>query len=137
MKNVYLERFCYSDMGTFGKLIFDDFECYTVERPWRDNIRRESCIPEGAYEIELGRYNKGGYPAYELVSVPDRSLIKIHIANTMDNVLGCIGVGEGLGFLKGKWAVTNSTKTHDKFMAAMDGEDGQIIVKSKQVYDWG
>ena len=63
MKKVLLERFAYSPMGTFGVLTVDDFECYTVERPWLDNKPRESCIPEGVYRLELGMYNRGGYPA--------------------------------------------------------------------------
>lgn len=130
MKELHLERFAYTPMGAFGKLTVDEFECYTVERPWLDNRVRESCIPEGSYDIKLGMYNRGGYSAYEFVYVPDRTLIKIHVANTMDNVLGCIGLGKGLGYVKSKWAVTQSKSAHNEFMKAMNGEDGQIIIHS-------
>ena len=137
MKKVLLERFAYSPMGTFGILTVDDFFCYTVERPWLDNIARESCIPEGAYGIELGMYNRGGYPAYEIMDVPDRSLIKMHRGNNMNDVVGCVAFGETLGFYEGLWSVMNSGKAMGKFMEAMDGENGQIIIKSKQIFSWG
>ena len=123
--------------GVFGNLSVDGFECYTVERPWLDNKPRESCIPEGVYQLELGMYNRGGYPAYEIMNVPDRSLIKMHIANNINDVIGCVGFGDSLGYYENLWSVMNSGKTMAKFMDAMDGEDGKIIVKSKQVYSWG
>jgi len=137
MKEVLLERFAHTPMGVFGNLSVDGFECYTVERPWLDNKPRESCIPEGVYRLELGMYNRGGYPAYEIMNVPDRSLIKMHIANNMNDVIGCVGFGDSLGYYENLWSVMNSGKTMAKFMDAMDGEDGQIIIKSKQVYNWG
>ena len=86
-------RFCYGPKGTYGKLSIENFDCFTVERPWLNNKVRESCIPEGLYKCKLGRYNKGGYTAYEVQDVPGRSLIKIHIANYPRDVMGCIGLG--------------------------------------------
>jgi hypothetical protein len=114
-----LERFAYTPMGTFGKIIFEEFECFTVERPWLDNKVRQSCIPEGSYTLQLGMYNRGGYPAYEVMNVPDRSLIKIHMGNTMDDIVGCIAPGKSLGFLERKWGVTSSKKAFQEFMSAM------------------
>jgi len=137
MKEVLLERFAHTPMGVFGNLSVDGFECYTVERPWLDNKPRESCIPEGVYRLELGMYNRGGYPAYEIMDVPDRSLIKMHIANNINDVIGCVGFGDNLGYYENLWSVMNSGKTMAKFMDSMDGEEGQIIVKSKQINSWG
>lgn len=71
--------------------------------------------------IQLGMYNRGGYQAYEVMDVPDRSLIKIHVGNTIDDVIGCIAPGKSLGFLERKWAVTSSKKAFQEFMIAMDG----------------
>jgi hypothetical protein len=119
---IKLERFAYTPMGTFGRLMFPEFQCFTVERPWLDNKVRESCIPEGEYPIVLGRYNKGGYDAYEVMEVPGRTLIKIHIGNTIDDVIGCIAPGRALGTVYGKWGVTGSRPAFQKFMGAMDGE---------------
>lgn len=118
---IELVRFAYSPHGVFGRLKAGDFEWFTVERPWELNLPRVSCIPIGSYLINLGRYNRGDYPAYELADVPQRSLIKIHVANTMNDILGCIGPGKGLGYIKGLWAVTNSQVAFDEFMEAMEG----------------
>lgn len=127
--NIVLTRFAYSHMGVFGKLFvpgkeedFEAFECFTVERPWLGNKPFESCIPIGEYSIVLGRFNRGGYPAYEVTDVPGRSLIKIHRGNTMNDLLGCIAPGLALGCINGVWAVTNSREAFSSFMEAMDGK---------------
>ena len=131
-----LERFAYTPHGTFGKLMFDEFECYTVERPWLNNRARESCIPEGEYFIELGQYNRGGYPAYEVLNVPDRSLIKIHIGNSIDDVIGCIATGKTLGFIAGKWAVGSSGVAYREFMETMDGVQSAKLSITQYTPTW-
>ena len=117
---VLLERFAYTPMGTFGRILFPEFQCFTVERPWLDNQARESCIPEGVYRLQLGTFNRGGYPAYEVMDVPNRSLIKIHKGNTIDDVIGCIAPGKSLGYVHGKWAVLRSKDAFEEFMRAME-----------------
>ena len=131
---IHLERFAYTPFGVFGRLMFPEFQCFTVERPWLDNRPRESCIPEGSYEMQLGRYNRGNYPAYELLNVPGRSLIKIHIGNTMDDLLGCVAPGKALGWVENKWAVTSSRVAYGEFMEAMGSiERSQIHVRRMDV----
>ena len=117
---VVLERFAYTPMGTFGRLSVGSFSCFTVERPWEYNEPFESCIPEGEYVMKRSQYHRGGYATYEVVDVPGRSLIKVHIANTMLDVLGCIGVGRALGFVNDLWAIKKSKLTFERFMEAMD-----------------
>jgi hypothetical protein len=129
--DVILERFAYSPHGTFGRLRVGEFTCYTVERPWQNNEPRESCIPEGKYPMMLGRYNRGGYPAYEVLGVPGRSLIKIHIGNTIDDVVGCIAPGTRLGYLRGKWAVTSSRAAFARFMDAMASRQRAPLVVTR------
>lgn len=124
---VTLERWAYSKYGVFGTLRVGDLELYTVERPWKNNVPRESAIPVGEYALKLGVYNRGGYPAYELLDVPNRSLIKIHRANTYTDLLGCIGVGVDTGYIDQKWAIVNSTKALELFMGKMDGVETGII----------
>ena len=134
---VNVQRFAYTPMGVFGTLVFRRFLCYTVERPWLNNAAFKSCIPPGIYPIKLGRFFKKGYPAYEINQVSNRSLIKIHVANTMDDVQGCIGVGSVLGVVDKKWAVLNSADTFAKFMEAMDGlEEGYINIKNLDMGTW-
>lgn len=129
MKKVNLTRFAYTKLGAFGKLYIDDaFIGYTVERPWLNNKPYESCIPEGAYKMVPSRYNRGGYDAYEVLNVPDRTHIKLHVGNTMADVVGCVGMGNELGYIDHKWAVLNSKATFTRFMDAMDGCDGSLIV---------
>lgn len=130
-EHVRLERFAYSPYGAFGLLTLPDFECYTIERPWMANMPRISCIPEGEYLMRLGTYYKGGYPAYEVLGVEGRTLIKIHRGNIMDDVLGCIAPGFGLGYIKDKWAVTDSGAAFDAFMATMDGRREAILVVTR------
>ena len=137
MKQAVLERFAHTPMGVFGELTIDGVTCYTVERPWLDNKPNESCIPEGVYSLELSMYNNGGYPAYEIMNVPDRSLIKMHRGNNMNDVVGCVAFGAKLWYYENLWAVSDSGGAMKKFMAAMDGQNGQIIIKSKQICDWG
>lgn len=52
-----------------------------------------------------------------------RSAILIHQANTMDELLGCVGVGDSLGMVKGRWAVLNSVVTLRAFLAEVPNAD--------------
>lgn len=125
----------YTDMGTYGVLLIgNDFRCYTVERPWKGNIRRESCIPEGCYLLKKrlspivertsrGRYREG----WELTGVDGRTFIMIHPANVPDELEGCIGVGDGYGYYKNQWSVSNSVNTFYKLMERLEARDEWII----------
>jgi len=108
-------------MGVFGRLIFNGFECYTCENPWKDNQPRISCIPQGTYTANLySSPTPGRGIVWQLNDVPDRSNIQIHRGNTEDDVLGCIVVGKGLGYINGKWAVTDSTRAFGDLMDATE-----------------
>lgn len=121
------------DMGTFGILRLPEFECFTVERPWRGNSPNVSCIPEGEYQLIPSRYLRGGYDTYEIVKVPDRTAIKIHVGNTMLNVLGCIALGSALGWVESplksgyRWGVVSSKTAFDEFMERMRGVEEATI----------
>ena len=131
---VVLERFAYSPMGVFGKLTYDDFTCYTVERPWENNLPRVSCIPTGNYTLKwydspkFGRTLavEGGTVSLFPSRRHQRSAILIHPANTMDDLLGCIGLGYILGFYKNKWAVLNSKKATDDFLSIIRQDNIQV-----------
>jgi hypothetical protein len=64
----------------------------TLELPWNDNRHDISCIPAGLYVVapylspHLGN-------VLEVKSVPDRSGIRIHAANFVGQLQGCIAVG--------------------------------------------
>lgn len=145
MKNLTLTRFAYSPIGTFGLLKIEGtpFSCYTVERPWVDankdglSDNSVSCIPEGSYPIQPVQHHPGkpnGYPAYTLLNTGNRTAIHIHIANTMDDLEGCIGLGNILGATTTpkspfpRWSVLNSATTFKAFMDTMAGDLGQLTI---------
>jgi hypothetical protein len=81
----------YFESGTNGILSFEGKPlCYTIELPWRDNVRMKSCIPEGEYKLVF-RYSERHKVHLMLQSVPGRTLILIHKANDASRELkGCI-----------------------------------------------
>lgn len=111
-----LERFAYTDMGTFGRISVDGQTLYTVERPWLDNKPNVSCIPTGTYQCKPRWYNGGGYPAVEVCDVPNRTHILFHVGNTMNDSAGCILVTSRLGCLGGLWAGLASKNAFKLFM---------------------
>jgi hypothetical protein len=113
--DIVLERFAYTPMGTFGRLQFAEFGCYTLEDPWNDNRTGMSCIPVGYYSVTPTRYNAGGYDTFEVENVQGRSQIKIHKGNTHEDVEGCIVLGLELGYIEGNWAVTSSGNAFNRF----------------------
>ena len=108
-----------SDDGecTLGRMYCEgDFMCYTIERPWKNNKRRVSCIPEGTYPLttkEYGRFwDKYNKPIPILEDTDPRSEILIHPANYAKDLAGCIALGDS----KGEQAVWNSVKTWKKWL---------------------
>jgi len=120
-----LTRFCFSEqMGTFGQLECQGETFYTVEKPFKNNLPFVSCVPAGEYSLMPYQSVKYG-DTFKLVSVPNNVMpdkiddkirygILIHRGNTVDNVVGCIAVGDKLGMVNGKWAVMNSRQTMDR-----------------------
>lgn len=90
--------------------------CVTLERPWLENKDNISCIPEGTYHvIQYNSPSKGDVWLFK--NVPDRDMIEIHPANHMEQLLGCIAVGERLtenivfgGIIRRYW-ITDSKAT--------------------------
>jgi hypothetical protein len=103
LKRTYLPK------GTNGELWLRQAQpdspkliCYTIELPWKNNIHRISCIPEGRYKLSL-RYSQRHGSHLLVNDVQDRSLILIHPSNdAMAQLKGCIApvsklTGEGKG----------------------------------------
>jgi len=135
--NIVIERFMYSSMGTFGVLYIDGKEqCYTVEKPWRKNEQNISCIPEGKYPLTprmsgvVSRTTGGDYDwGFEVANVPNRTYIMIHPANTIADLEGCIGVGQSLGCVNNKWAVTKSRKAYAELINKIDRLEHSIEIR--------
>lgn len=105
MKLLVLERQEHSDKSIIGSFYIDgDFECYSLELPWRDNQRSISCIPSGIYKLVPHKY-KGKTNTFALVNDDlkihhyeqgdsKRSTILIHYGNKPEDIDGCILTGK-------------------------------------------
>ena len=104
---VTLERFCNLPKGVLGILTAGEFKCFTVERPWLENQRNISCIPNGFYQVRPFNGKRFKNVA-EITNVPDRSYILFHAANRPLELEGCIAPGVSFGFEDTTPRVNNS-----------------------------
>ena len=123
-----LERFAYLDSGTLGKLTIDDWSCYTIERPWKNNAPNVSCIPEGTYACQPFSGNRF-QDVIQVMDVPDRTFILIHVANFPHDIEGCIGVGDRFVSDALEPAVYNSKKTLQKLMEIFNEHEERMTLK--------
>lgn len=128
-KTAYLIRTEYPDY-TAGILTLTDedrvlFTCNTMELPNKQNKQYVSCIPYGRYAVVP--YSSTKFPnVYQVLDVPNRDKILIHIANTVADLLGCIGVG--MYFKKG---VISSSKTTLSKLKAITSSFDLVIIDGK------
>ena len=88
-----LERYCYAPTATMGRLKLADHVWYTIEKPWANNQREISCIPEGLFLCKPYISRKFGN-VYEVIGVPERDYILFHAGNVPSDIKGCIAVGK-------------------------------------------
>lgn len=93
----------YGEEGVNGSLFLDGkFICYTIELPWKENRRYESCITQGEYDVTVRFSKKFGWHLH-IKNVYQRKWILMHPANDAKTELrGCIApvsklIGEGKG----------------------------------------
>lgn len=119
-------------LGNFEllELGFVKLRGFSLEPPWKENKRNESCIPEGTYEAVLYDSPSKGI-VYLLKDVPDRSMIEIHKGNFNKDSTGCILVGSGFQYIDddSEIDVSGSTATLNKIFEITKGEDLTIIIK--------
>ena len=78
---------------TLGTLVFDNGDTFqTLELPWRDNKPNVSCIPQGYYDVVRHTSPSKG-DCYEVLDVPAREHILIHVGNFPTDTQGCILIG--------------------------------------------
>lgn len=132
-----LERFDYSDQGTFGWIKTDGLILFTGECPWRDNRPNVSCVLPGFYMASFTHSPRFGRMLYLLGRVLGRSGIRIHPANFCGDkskgyrsqLNGCIALGERLGWLGGQKAVLLSQPAVRRFEAAMGRLPFQLEIR--------
>ncbi len=104
IKTITLKRYMTSKYGTVGRMYLSEAGgdyLHTLECPWIYNIPYSSCIPEGIYTIvptvSNGLYLVGMSVVISsddlVVNVATRFSCKIHPANTVEELKGCIAVG--------------------------------------------
>lgn len=103
-----------------GQLFLNgDFMGYTLERPWKNNQVKVSCIPAGKYKIEKkgpGESHRFWYPHLQVLNVPKRTVIVFQRANYPEDVKGSIGIGRtrSIDF------IGNTRAAHTELMAALE-----------------
>tara|TARA_R110002167_G_scaffold36037_3_gene114692 strand:+ start:347 stop:742 length:396 start_codon:yes stop_codon:yes gene_type:complete len=123
---INITRFALFSNRTLGRLKIDDLELWTIERPWQNNLPFKSCIPDGEYKIKLTDSPRFGPGTWQVQDVPDRTHILFHVANTADDVVGCIGCG--LSLYPDLNGVGNSRKAMEKFDSYLAGLDKTDLV---------
>ena len=96
VKHIRLED---DGMQTLGQwFVFDGldkvFECKMLELPYKDNTRNISCIPKGIYKVEKTYSPRFKKSLYLVRDVPNRSGIRIHVANFNYQLKGCLAPGQ-------------------------------------------
>lgn len=124
MDKVILERIDKGDQGVFGHWYLPGFHCFSGELPERDNRVGESCIlPPGMFSVKWGYSPHFRRFTYRVESTPGRAGILIHSANLMGDrsmgfraqLLGCIALGERLGWLDKQKALLLSAPAVRRF----------------------
>lgn len=120
MLKVSLARHTYSPIATLGTLSVRGELLHTIERPWVRNAKNISCIPEGTYTVR--RYSSTKYPnAWEVLDVPGRTHILIHVANYATDVEGCIGLGTEI--METTYGVAKSRQAMAGFNVILEGTE--------------
>ena len=124
-----------SDHGTEGRFFFENFSCYSLEPPWRDNKRNISCIPPDTYDVTVRispRYGR----VYWVMEVPDRTYILIHSGNwggdtakgLKTHTNGCLLFGKKRGYLQGQRAVLCSRSAIRKFLDTLQFRSFKLTI---------
>ena len=130
-KIVTLTRESDNGIETLGKLEVDNFSCFTLEKPDKQNKINISCIPKGSYKciwayfVGLKQYH------YYLKDVRGRGGIFIHQGNFVKNTQGCILVGNKKEDVNkdGQIDVLNSVATLTAFEKLMDRKPFTLVIK--------
>jgi hypothetical protein len=90
MRTLTLERFLFTEKSTISRLSENDnFICYMLELPWKNNQRQISSIPTGTYDV-IPRTSPRYKNHFHLLNVPNRLFILIHVGNYPKDTNGCL-----------------------------------------------
>ena len=124
MRTVGLFRTIPTATEMTGVLLIKGFHCYTLERPWKNNIINLSCIPVGSYVVE--RDITGKQQFYRILDVEGRSDIEIHPAGYVNDLLGCIALADALVRYDDRVTAVDSRIACNRFLNHM-GDDSFVL----------
>lgn len=134
MKRLLLMRLEKLDDRTLGRLIvFDGVEIAatftTLELPWNNNKKNESCILSGYYTVEPRQSPKYGNHLIVNGTTP-RELILLHVGNKPADTEGCILIGTGFGDFDrdGRREITESKRAMRHLTELITGKAELIIL---------
>lgn len=130
MKKLTLAR-SYLPTKTIGVFFNKDIKLASLERPWLDNEKNRSCIPEGAYLVK--RDKAGRHQWYSVQDVEGRTFIELHEAYEVTDLLGCIGIGIGFD---NKFNLGRSGDALFKLLAHIGDEDFLLHIRAATKDDW-
>lgn len=104
---------------------------FTLELPWKNNIPNVSAIPSGTYKCRYTFSPRFLKYTYEIVGVPNRSGIRIHSANYVSQLNGCVALGNKLQDINGdgKLDTVDSRNAITAFENFMEKREFLITIK--------
>lgn len=125
--NLRLARLESNEEATRGVLyVHGRIRLATLEDPWKGNKQNVSCIPTGHYTCKRGKFPKNG-ETFQVMNVPGRDAILFHVANTSDDVTGCIGLGLGFSDRGDRLEIHSSQLAMKRFLQILSGIDSFTI----------
>ncbi len=133
LPTVTLTRNTDNGVETLGTLTTGDnqFQCRTLERSWLNNQTNISCIPKGTYIVSWKfKLNEFRY-RYQIMNVPKRTGIFMHVGDFFFNSAGCILMGslpQDINSDK-QLDLINSTSITTSFEAKMGKKDFILTIQ--------
>lgn len=136
---VELRRIKSNNEGTLGMVHGpENFWCFCIELPWRNNARSISCIPEGTYLVTWTWSKTFGREMYLIKNVINRSGIRIHPGNWAGDKnsgfrtdsYGCPMFGHGYRHDVGhQMMITDSAKAVKDFEDLLEKKDFYLRIE--------
>lgn len=98
----------------------------TLELPWRNNEQKISRVPAGSYAARIRADGDLGWRV-ELIDVPDRENIQLHVGNYPRHTVGCVLIGTDIASTDGTCALKQSKPAMARLAQAMADASGNGV----------
>lgn len=128
---VVINRITDDGVQTLGNLIYDNFKCKTLERPWKENKSNISCIPKGIYNVVWSFSPKFMKWTYLLEGTGRRTGIRIHSGNYWFDIQGCILLGDSYKDINkdGRVDILNSRLSVTRFEELLSKRSFTLVIQ--------